>query len=327
MAAAPPLPCDGGLLLQTSRSRPRPESIHTNAESSRHSAHHSTYTRMCGCDGRSGLFWGPRGGETTFCRIALAGGRGAERCSGLWYNILQLLLPDPLIPPVSSSCPSFTTTPVDGAGMSRAGPGPQRRGVIRDHALGGGPCEGGHPRGRSGLSHTLAPTPLVSKEPLRGAGGWGNRLLAVIDDAEGTAVKGQSHAPSKREESDQDLSNREWSARVWVTRREPRSHVAGCYRVLATAPLAPAITGPLYASYVSHPSAPMIAARAMVCNRPRNTQPNPTHTHLRGWQIHRSTDSLTPGEAVDQWDRNIRDKTKQGDRRLDNSDQIGSYRG
>ena len=32
----------------------------------------------------------------------------------------------------------------------------------------------------------------ISKEPLRGAGGWGNRLLVVTDDAEGVAVMGRT---------------------------------------------------------------------------------------------------------------------------------------
>ena len=39
------------------------------------------------------------------------------------------------------------------------------------------PCEGGRPRGRPGLART----PLTSEEPLRGAGGWENSLLAVAD--------------------------------------------------------------------------------------------------------------------------------------------------
>ena len=36
----------------------------------------------------------------------------------------------------------------------------------------GGPCEGGRPRGRPGLSRAPARTPPISGEPLRGAGGW-----------------------------------------------------------------------------------------------------------------------------------------------------------
>ena len=66
---------------------------------------------------------------------------------------------------------------------SRAGPGPQRIGLIGDHAP-GGPCEGGRPRGWPGLPRAPARTPPISEEPLRGAGGWGNRPLVVTDDAE-----------------------------------------------------------------------------------------------------------------------------------------------
>ena len=42
--------------------------------------------------------------------------------------------------------------------------------------------------------------PPISEEPLRGAGVWGNRLLAVTDDAEGVAMMGRNHAPFKRGE-------------------------------------------------------------------------------------------------------------------------------
>ena len=48
-----------------------------------------------------------------------------------------------------------------------------------------------------GLSRAPARTPPISEEPLRGAGGWGNRLLAVTDDAEGI-VMGKNLAPLKR---------------------------------------------------------------------------------------------------------------------------------
>jgi hypothetical protein len=37
---------------------------------------------------------------------------------------------------------------------------------------------------------------------------------------------GKNHAPFKGGVG-QNLANRGWSARVWVTRREPRSHVVG----------------------------------------------------------------------------------------------------
>ena len=50
----------------------------------------------------------------------------------------------------------------------------------------GGPCEGGRPRGRPGLSRAPARAPPISEEPLRSAGGWENSLLAVTDaDVEG----------------------------------------------------------------------------------------------------------------------------------------------
>ena len=61
-------------------------------------------------------------------------------------------------------------------------------GLVLDHgeaaSLGttqGGPCEGGRPRGRPGLSRAPARTPPISEEPLRGAGGWENSLLEVTD--------------------------------------------------------------------------------------------------------------------------------------------------
>ena len=67
---------------------------------------------------------------------------------------------------------------------SQAGPGPQRHGggLIGDRR--GGPCEGGRPRGWPGLSRAPVRTPPISEEPLRGAGGWGNRLLVVTGDDE-----------------------------------------------------------------------------------------------------------------------------------------------
>ena len=64
----------------------------------------------------------------------------------------------------------------------------------------GGPCEGDRPRGWPGLSRTPARTPPISEEPLRGAGGWGNRLLVVTDD-DGVAVvvNSRSHTQSGQE--------------------------------------------------------------------------------------------------------------------------------
>ena len=61
----------------------------------------------------------------------------------------------------------------------------------------GGDLRGSRARHWPGLSRALARTPPTSKEPLRGAGGWGNRLLAVTDDAAGIAVVGKNHAPLK----------------------------------------------------------------------------------------------------------------------------------
>ena len=53
---------------------------------------------------------------------------------------------------------------------SRAGPGPRRGGITEDHA--GGPCEGGRPRGRPGLSRAPARTPQSPmRHPLEV--GWG----------------------------------------------------------------------------------------------------------------------------------------------------------
>ena len=72
--------------------------------------------------------------------------------------------------------------------------------------------------------------------------GRGNRLLAVTDDAEGVAVMGRT-TPLIKGGVSQNLANRVRSVRVWVTRREPRSHVEGCRGALATAPLAPATPG------------------------------------------------------------------------------------
>ena len=40
--------------------------------------------------------------------------------------------------------------------------------------------------------------PPTSEEPLRGADGWGNRLLAVADDAEGVAMMGRNRVLLKR---------------------------------------------------------------------------------------------------------------------------------
>ena len=58
---------------------------------------------------------------------------------------------------------------------SRAGPGPRCGGLIEVQA-------GGTLRGRPpGLSHAPARTLPISEEPLRGAGGWENSLLAVTD--------------------------------------------------------------------------------------------------------------------------------------------------
>ena len=71
-------------------------------------------------------------------------------------------------------------------GFPRRGPG-----LVLDHGAAAssgttreGPCEGGcpGPRGRPGLSHTPARTPPNSEEPLRGAGGWENSLLAVDEE-------------------------------------------------------------------------------------------------------------------------------------------------
>ena len=59
----------------------------------------------------------------------------------------------------------------------------------------------------------------------------GDRLLAVTDDAEGI-VMGQ--------EVGQNLVDREWSCRVWVTRVDHVVAWCGCNGALATAPLAPA---------------------------------------------------------------------------------------
>ena len=56
----------------------------------------------------------------------------------------------------------------------------------------GGPCEGGCPRGWPGPSRAPARTPPISEEPLRGASGWGNRLLMVINDE--VAVTEQTRA-------------------------------------------------------------------------------------------------------------------------------------
>ena len=110
-------------------------------------------------------------------------------------QVLPILLcldpPVPSLPPLSSSCLSYTTSWMPQAG-SRAGPRPQRGGLIGDRR--GGPCEGGRPRGWPGLSRAQARTPPISEEPLRGAGGWGNRLLVVTDDDE-VAVTGRICAP------------------------------------------------------------------------------------------------------------------------------------
>ena len=113
--------------------------------------------------------------------------------------------------------PSYTTSWMPQAGMpqaaSRAGPGPQRGGLIGDRQE--GPCEGGRPRGWPRLSRVPARTPPISEEPLRGAGRWGNRLLVVADNDE-VAVTGQTRAPSK-EGVGQNRADREWPVCVWVT--------------------------------------------------------------------------------------------------------------
>ena len=54
------------------------------------------------------------------------------------------------------------------AGGSRAGPGPQRVGLIGDRR--GEPCEGGRARGWPGLSHAPARTPQSSNVLSSGAG-------------------------------------------------------------------------------------------------------------------------------------------------------------
>ena len=72
---------------------------------------------------------------------------------------------------------------------SQAGPGPQCGGLIWE-----GPYKGCCPRGWTGLCRAAAGTPAISEEPLRGTGGWENKLLVVTDDDE-VAVMGQMRAP------------------------------------------------------------------------------------------------------------------------------------
>ena len=99
----------------------------------------------------------------------------------------RILLP---YPPLPSGCPPLTITSVVAAGGEPGRSWTAARRLHRGPRAGGGPCEGGRPRGWPGLSRAPARTPPISEEPLRGAGGWGNRLLAVTDDAEGVAVMG-----------------------------------------------------------------------------------------------------------------------------------------
>lgn len=127
---------------------------------------------------------GPEAGAFRFvglhCRV--------ERCSS-WsvcahnflrilqvVHIFQLFLPDPFIlrfPPLLSFLYHY--------------PGGRRRRrarLILDHSAAGAsrttrrgqPCEGGRPGGWPGLSRT----PPISEEPLRGMGGLGNTLLAML---------------------------------------------------------------------------------------------------------------------------------------------------
>ena len=113
------------------------------------------------------------------------------------HHILQIFLS------LISSCslfflPSLLPQWMPWAGSRAAsGPGPPHGGLIGDHAP-GGPCEGSRPRGWPGLSRAPARTPPISEEPLRGARGRGNRLLAVTDDAEGI-VMGKDLTPLKGE--------------------------------------------------------------------------------------------------------------------------------
>ena len=124
--------------------------------------------------------------------------QGAERCLGLECARVQLpsrpvlpvlsfqiLLP---YPPLPSRYPPLTTTSVVAAVGEPGRSWTAARRPHRGPRAGGGLCEGGRPRSWPGLSRAPARTLPISEEPLRGAGGWGNRLLAVTDDAEGVAV-------------------------------------------------------------------------------------------------------------------------------------------
>ena len=107
-------------------------------------------------------------GPRVFCRIALAGGRGAERCSGLERVRVQLppRSPTPLFRsshlPVPSSCPSFTTTPVDAAGKEPGWSWTTARRRHQGPRAGGGPAREAAPEAGPG---SPAPRPARRQSP------------------------------------------------------------------------------------------------------------------------------------------------------------------
>ena len=146
----------------------------------------------------SGLLWAPKvGWGNPFCRCRMieAGVCQPESARTTSSTFSKSSCPsNPSISPFPPRAARPTLLPrwMPQAG-SRASPGPQCGGLIGDHTP-GGPCEGGRPGGRPGLSRAPARTPPISEEPLRGAGGWGNRLLVVTDD-DGVAVMGWTRTP------------------------------------------------------------------------------------------------------------------------------------
>ena len=179
------------------------------------------------------LLWGPK---KCISLSRIAGCRKTLRDRARARTSSTFLLPKPPMvpgPSVLSFPPSRAIPPLLPRWMpqagSGAGPGPRHGSFIGGHA--GKPCEGGHTRGRSGLSRAPARTAPNLRRAVERCGwvGWENRLLAMTDvGEEGIAVAGQSRAPKQWGRPNPHQSGRSaHSAGGRVTWREPRCHVAG----------------------------------------------------------------------------------------------------
>jgi hypothetical protein len=113
---------------------------------------------------------GARSGGISFCRdarcrkmlVARVCARTASFTSILPVLLsFQILLP---YPPLPSGCPPLTTTSVVAAGGEPGRSWTAARRPHRGPRAGGGPCEGGRPRGWPGLSRAPARTPQSARD-------------------------------------------------------------------------------------------------------------------------------------------------------------------